>query len=98
MGMRFKMSTLPRNPARVALCAVLVIALGLGLRSRFFPQGFFSKYAGDTLWAVVVFLMFAWIFRSLHTWKIALMAALFSVAIEVSQLSHARWLEQLRSY
>ena len=67
-----------RSRVRYALAGVLVIAVGLGLRSRLFPQGFFSKYAGDALWAVVVFLMFAWLLRSLSTWAFWASYATFS--------------------
>lgn len=86
------------NRARLhfTLIALLVIAVGLGVRSRCFPQGFFSKYVGDALWAVVVYLMFRWIFPAWPTWRIALLATAFSVGIECSQLSDAAWLEELR--
>jgi hypothetical protein len=41
------------------LCAVAVVALGLGARryGTYIPE-FVARYAGDTLWALMVFLAF----------------------------------------
>jgi glycopeptide antibiotics resistance protein len=59
---------------------------------------FISRYAGDTLWALMVFLVIGFLFPSLSTWKVAAIALLFSLLIETSQLYHAPWLEEIRRY
>ncbi len=86
-----------RNPmARLALI-VLVACLGIGSR-RFASRlpGFIAAYAGDTLWALATFLGFGLVRPSASTWRVALLAISFSVAIEVSQLYHAPWIDSIR--
>ncbi len=81
---------------RLALIA-LVIALGLG--SRRFGQSlpaFVATYAGDTLWALLVYLGIGLILSRGSTWRVAALAMSFSVMIEVSQLYHAPWIDSIR--
>jgi hypothetical protein len=86
-----------RSRLWLVLLALLVIATGLFLRSSWFPQGFFSKYAGDALWALVAFLGFGFLFPTWGTGTIAILAAGFSIAIEFSQLYHVPWLDAIRA-
>ena len=84
------------------LYAVLTFAvLGLGLASRSsaaqnLPK-FVSAYSGDTLWALMVFFLFAFVFRTSSSYRVAAYAGAFAAAIEVSQLFHFSWLEAIRS-
>lgn len=91
--------TVSRSRLFYALLIVAVIALGLASRSGF-AQGnllpFISEYAGDTLWALMVFLGFGFLLPRLSTWQIASFAFGFAVLIEISQLYHAPWLDALR--
>src|SRR5580765_4710908 len=78
------------------IVAVIVI---LGLSSRRYSYalpGFIAEYAGDTLWAMMVFFIFRIIFISLSTFRIAVMALVFSYLIEISQLYQADWINSLR--
>jgi hypothetical protein len=57
---------------------------------------FVVVYAGDTLWALFVFLGIAVIAPSAPTIRVAVLAALVSLADEISQLCHPPWLDALR--
>lgn len=72
----------------------------LGLLSRRYPQflpAALGKYPGDALWALMVFLGFGFWFCRTPTIVVALIAFSFSVAIEVSQLYHAPWIDSVRT-
>ncbi|NJO15572.1 MAG: DUF2809 domain-containing protein [Thioploca sp.] len=95
------MSNLTFTRNRVTYFIMILIVTGLGLASRRYPEllpDFISRYAGDTLWALLVFLVMGWVLPSLSTWKVAAMALLFSLLIETSQLYHAPWLDEIRRY
>lgn|SRR5262245_37632130 len=86
-----------RSRLSYASCVLLVTCLGLASRSKQIPlPTFIALYAGDTLWALMVFLLIGILFPSLSTWRVAALAALFSLIIEVSQLYHAPWLDRVR--
>lgn len=81
-----------------AICAVIVICAGLGLRSGGVTlPPFVVKYGGDALWALMVFVLFGMVFTIRATWHIALFALAFSFAIEFSQLYHAPWIDSVRA-
>jgi glycopeptide antibiotics resistance protein len=88
---------LQRNRIIYAVCVLIVILLGLVSRSGspLIPT-FLEEYAGDTLWALVAFLMFGFLFPRFSTVKVAAIAALFSLAVEISQLYHAAWIDAIR--
>ncbi len=91
-----------RQPGRIPVVWVPLIAvtvvLGLGSR-RFGPMlpAWLAAYAGDTLWALVVFLGLGMVFARVSTWVIALSALSFSFAIELSQLYRAPWIDSIRA-
>src|SRR5271157_771211 len=71
----------------------------LGISSRRFAAmlpGFIPTYAGDTLWALAAFLGFGLILPRISTRTIAMLALAFSVAVELSQLYHAPWIDSIR--
>ena len=79
----------------------IFIVLVLGLASRRYPEwfpDFIATYAGDTLWALMVFLLIGFLFPTLSTVKVAIIALSFSFFIEISQLYHTPWLDELRQY
>jgi hypothetical protein len=87
-----------RSRAAYAASILLVICLGLLSRSKRIPlPAFIAAYAGDTLWALLVFLGFGWLSPAHSTIRIALYAAVFSLGIELSQLYHTPWLDALRA-
>ena len=85
---------------RIAYLIAAIVTVVLGLASRRYSQqlpAFVAEYAGDTLWALTAFLAVRTAFPN---WKIltaAFIALLFAFSIEISQLYHAPWLDQLRN-
>lgn len=90
-------SQLTRN--RMIYAFIMLVVIVLGLASRRFPEmfpHFIATYAGDTLWALMAFLLIGFLFPSLPTVKVAAIALLFSFFIELSQLYHAPWIDEIR--
>jgi hypothetical protein len=58
---------------------------------------FLAKYGGDSLWALVVFLVFGFVFRRSSTVRIGLGAVCFAWFVEFLQLYHAPWIDVIRS-
>src|SRR5208337_5557027 len=86
-----------RNP--VIWLAMITLAAVLGIGSRRYAHalpGFIAAYAGDTLWALAAFLGFGLILPRVSTRTIAMLALAFSVAVELSQLYHAPWIDSIR--
>ena len=86
-----------RRPILWLVLIALVVVLGLGSRrlGHRLPS-FVATYAGDTLWATAAFLGMGLIFRDASTRRIAVLALVFSLMIEVSQLYHAPWIDAIR--
>ncbi|MCE9545238.1 MAG: DUF2809 domain-containing protein [Planctomycetia bacterium] len=86
-----------RNRAVYVFCAAAVIALGLAVRTpAFIAPGFFSKYAGDALWAVLIFLGVGLLRPRWSTLLACGVAAELCVTVEVSQLYRAPWIDAIR--
>ena len=75
----------------------LVCLLGIGSRryAHVLPA-FIAAYAGDTLWALAAFLGIGLVFPRASTRTIAILAMSFCVAVEISQLYHAPWIDSIR--
>jgi hypothetical protein len=75
----------------------LVALLGIGSH-RFAPRlpGVVAAYAGDTLWALAAFLGIGLLLPGASTRIMAVLALAFAVAIELSQLYHAPWIDSIR--
>lgn len=88
----------PRSRALYLALALAAVALGLASR-RFRPAlpPFLGAYAGDALWAAMVFLLAAAAWPRARVSRLALGAGLFSFAVEASQLYRAPWIEALRA-
>ena len=85
---------------RSILVVAIVVTLGLGLGSRAFRASlpsFLSEYAGDALYATLVFFLAAFMGPRARGDGLALVAFLFSAAVELSQTSQAAWLVACRS-
>ena len=83
----------------MAWLALIALVALLGLGSRRFGAdlpGFVAAYAGDTLWATAAFLGIGLVLPRAPTWRVAVLALLVSLVVEVSQLSKAPWLESIR--
>ena len=74
-----------------------IIPVGFATRKvpRFFPP-VMAEYGGDTLWATLFVFLYRAIWPKPALWKIALGTYLFAVGIEISQLYHAPWIDQIR--
>jgi hypothetical protein len=78
------------------LAAAMVVA---GLASRRFPGAFppfVAAYAGDVLWAAMVYLLIAAAWPGASTRRVAMAAGIVSLAVELGQLYHAPWIEAVR--
>jgi hypothetical protein len=59
---------------------------------------FIATYAGDTIWAAMVFFLGGCLWPDGKKWQLAIAALAFSWAIEFSQLYQSPWLNHLRNY
>jgi hypothetical protein len=88
----------PRSRRSYAVALLVVIASGLLWRSPAVPlPAFYSKYGGDALWALLVFLGFGFTFARASTLRVTLSALCFSFVVEFSQLYQAPWIQSVRS-
>lgn len=94
------MSEAPRRPRqRLIRFGLIVVVSLLGIASRRFGgylPALVAAYAGDTLWALAVFLGIGLLMPGARTRTVAALAMAFSAAVEVSQLYHAPWLDAIR--
>lgn len=77
---------------------VLVVVCGLSSRSSWatvLPH-IVRTYAGDTLWALALFLGLGFLFPKVSTLRLALVTLTLSYAVEVSQFYQADWINVIR--
>jgi Protein of unknown function (DUF2809) len=88
----------PRSRLAHAAALVLVVAAGLGSRAfgRHLPA-FLAAYAGDTLYATMVFVGLGILAPRASTARLAGAVLAICCAIEVSQLYHAPWIDAVRN-
>jgi hypothetical protein len=87
----------PRHRGLYAFLIAIVICSGLASRSE--ASGlppFFAKYAGDALWALMVFLGIGFVLAARGTALVTALAMAASCADEFSQLYHAPWIDTVR--
>jgi len=96
--------TAPHRPlpraSRPVWLTVAACAIALGLASRRFGDGlppFLAAFAGDTLWALLVFAIAGSLSPRAAMWVRAAGSLAFAIAIECSQLYHAEWLDAVRA-
>lgn len=80
------------------MCAFIVMALGLASRrySAWLPT-LLSEYAGDTLWALLVFLGISALRPDARLPLRGAAALGIAFLVELSQLYHAPWIDGLRA-
>lgn len=84
--------------ARAGLC-LSVIVCGLALRGHGLQLGLSAlvvKYGGSTLWGTMVFFLMAMAAPNLSRPRIALVAAVIAVGVELFRLVHFPWLDAFR--
>lgn len=87
------------NRSRTIYLAAAITVVILGLSTRRYPRAlpeFVANYAGDTLWALTAFLGIGILFPRWSTQRVCVASALFAFGIELSQLYHSAWIDQLR--
>lgn len=79
-------------------CVIAVVALGFASRryASHLPP-FLAEYAGDTLWALLVFLGVGTLRPNTPLLHRGAMALGFAFVVEVSQLYHAPWIDAIRA-
>lgn len=84
---------------RVVYLILIIIVMILGLLSRKLDNipVIISLYAGDILWALMVFLIVDFIFNNKSILFNISIAIIFSYGIEISQLYHAPWIDSIRN-
>jgi len=85
-----------RNRVLYVFLVIATIAIGLASRANFSPA-FIKAYAGDILYALMVYFILAFLFPRKSSLKIALLCVLSCYAIEFSQLYQADWINEIRN-
>lgn len=88
---------LKRTRWRVALWIPLVIACGLLTRADVPLPGLLRTYGGDTLYAVLVYVLLAFLAPARPPLQLGVAAALACLLVELSQLLDVGWLNALRA-
>ena len=88
-----------RNRVAYAAIIAIVIVAGLGSRSRWATHlpAFVATYAGDTLWALMIYLGLGFTFPRAQVRSLSIAAMFISFAIEVSELYQADWINRIRN-
>jgi hypothetical protein len=87
----------PRRRTAYLLLVVATIVAGLASRRyRASLPAAIGAYAGDTLWALMVFLGLGLVFPRASTRRLAGVALAIAYLDELSQLYHAPWIEAVR--
>jgi hypothetical protein len=86
-----------RNRLLYFVGSCLVAALGMASRRYASAEpAFLARYAGDTLWAVMVFGVVGLLAAGWSSSRVALATLVVCYAIEGSQLYHASWIDTIR--
>ncbi|RYZ55727.1 MAG: DUF2809 domain-containing protein [Sphingobacteriales bacterium] len=87
-----------RNRITYGLLASVVIGIGLTVRKMapWMPD-WINFWIGDAIWAVMIYLMLAFLLPGWRPLKLALFALLCCFAVECSQLYQAAWINAIRS-
>ena len=80
------------------LCAVAVTFVGLASRryQAALPE-FVGEYAGDTLWALMLFLLVSTLLAGRTVMSRAMISLVLAFVVEISQLYHAPWIDSIRN-
>ncbi|MCP5520598.1 MAG: DUF2809 domain-containing protein [Verrucomicrobiales bacterium] len=87
-----------RNRLTTGALLAVVIATGLFSRSALAERlpAFIVTYAGDTLWAVALFLFIGFVRPGIPTGTAACVTVAIAFAVEFSQLYQADWIRTIR--
>ncbi|MEJ8553084.1 ribosomal maturation YjgA family protein [Tepidibacter sp. Z1-5] len=85
-----------RNRYLYFILIIIVIMMGLLSRKVDSMPTFIKTYLPDTLWGLMVFFIMAFIFNKSSTLKITIYSLIFSYCIEISQLYHGVFIDNIR--
>lgn len=77
----------------------IVVVMILGISSRHFYNDlpkWLSLYIGDVLWGLMIFFIIGFLFKEKSSRYVAIISVIFSISIEISQLYHAPWIDNIR--
>jgi hypothetical protein len=91
-------SELIRTRITFFLCAVAVTVVGLASRryQAVLPE-FVGEYAGDTLWALMLFLLVSTLLAGRIVMSRVTISLVLAFLVEISQLYHAPWIDSIRN-
>ena len=81
---------------RLQSLTIALILTPIGLATRQYGNEWMKLYAGDVLWAAMIYWGFKFLFAQ-EPKGTAFYALIFCFLIELSQLYHAPWIDQIRS-
>ena len=90
-----------RGRSRLLYAMLIAAVIGAGLLWRsplLHLPPFAAKYGGSALWALMVFLCCGFVKARAGIWRLMFVATIISFAVEFSQLYHAPWIDEIRSY
>jgi hypothetical protein len=79
---------------------LLLLTIALGVASRVYRADIpdvAGSYAGDLLWAAALYWLLSLVMRGANPFQLALTTLMISVAVELSQLYHAPWIDAIRA-
>ena len=85
--------------ARFEYCTVGAMIVIVGLASRRYQgqlPAFLAEYAGDTLWALMLFLLVSTLLAGRPVLARAAISLALAFLVEISQLYHAPWIDSIR--
>lgn len=77
-----------------------ILAMIFGLLSRrltYYIPDIINLFLGDALWALMIYFLIRFIFIKLSVKKAAIISVTFCFTIEISQLYHSGWIDNIRS-
>ena len=83
------------NP-RILSIAIAIILIPIGLVTRQYGNEWMKLYAGDVIWAAMIYWGFKFLFFQ-EPKRTAFYALIFCFFIEFSQLYHESWIDQIRN-
>ena len=82
------------NKSRITYFIAICIVVALGFASRQFS--IIPFFTGDVLWALMIFLIFRFLFINITAKSLVLLSLSFCFLIEISQLYQAEWINNIR--
>nr|WP_235884527.1 DUF2809 domain-containing protein [Pedobacter hiemivivus] len=80
---------------RIIYALLVIVVIALGIISR--KVTVIPLIVGDILYAVMMFFLIKFLLIQLRYWKVALISLSICYFIEISQLYHAPWINQIRN-